>query len=100
MHFGAGSGPLALTEPGVVESLLSSAGLRPGEWHVVDCPFIYHDRDEALRGLLSPGLATRAINAAGEAAVRDAVGETIAPFANVFGAYRMDNRYRFLITSG
>lgn len=98
MHFSPGRGPLALTEPGVVEHLLSEAGLQAGEWRVVDCPFIYHDRDEALRGLLSPGLATRAINAAGEAPVREAVGETIAPFANVFGAYRMDNRYRFLVT--
>lgn len=37
------------------------------------------------------------VEAAGEVAVREAVAETIAPFANVFGAYRMDNRYRFLV---
>lgn len=90
-------GPLAMSREGVVEELLREAQLRGTDWQHVDCPFIYADLDEALRGLLSSGPAAEAIDRAGPGDVREALAEAIAPFKTAFGGYRMQNRFRYLV---
>ncbi len=91
-------GPLAMSREHVVEDLLREAQLRGAEWRSIDCPFIYADLEEALRGLLSAGPAVEAIDRASLSDVREAVGEAIAPFKTAFGGYRMQNRFRYLVT--
>jgi hypothetical protein len=63
----------------------------------VDIPFVYADLETALRGALSAGPAARAIDRAGESPVRDAVAKSLAPFRLSSGAYRLENRFRYLI---
>jgi hypothetical protein len=50
-----------------------------------------------LRGLLSPGPGTRAIQHAGEAATRDAILKDLAPFKTAAGGYLIKNKTRYMI---
>ena len=59
--------------------------------------FVYPDEPTALRGLLSAGPCVKAMAHSGEAAVRDAVLESIAPYRRGDGAYAFDNVWRFAI---
>lgn len=92
-------GPFALSERGALQALARDAGLTPGEEGDVDCPWSYPDAATALRALLSAGPAVRAINHAGEEAVRSAIAESIAPYRTATGGYLLRNRFRYLITS-
>lgn len=92
-------GPWALSQAGALEALAGQAGLKPTEVVEVDCPWVYPDEATALRGLLSAGPAMRAINQAGEPAVRDAVAKALAPFRTAAGGYEMQNKFRYLIAT-
>lgn len=89
-------GPWALSQNGALEALATKAGLTPTRVLEIDCPWVYHDEATALRGLLSAGPAMRAIQNAGEPAVRDAVAKAIAPFKTASGGYEMQNKFRYL----
>jgi SAM-dependent methyltransferase len=92
-------GPLALGQDGLVERLATEAGLTPGVWVSVDCPWVYADLETALRATLSAGPMIRAINYAGEDAVRAAEVEALKPFQLSDGSYRLENKFRYMVTS-
>jgi SAM-dependent methyltransferase len=92
-------GPLALGQDGLVERLAIEAGLKPGVWTSVDCPWIYADLETALRATLSAGPMIRAVNHSGEEAVRAAEAEALKPFRLSDGSYRMENQFRYMITT-
>src|ERR671931_1969568 len=73
-------GPFALSEPGALEELVGQAGLTPRAAQEITTRWEYPDRETALRGLLSAGPAVKAIDAAGEEHVFEAVAESVAPF--------------------
>jgi SAM-dependent methyltransferase len=93
-------GPLALSDPETLLRCVRQAGLSPRNLVEVDMPFVYPDLETALRGMLSSGPAVRAIEVAGENAVRDAVGRSLVPFRLCSGAYRLENRFCCLIADG
>jgi len=90
-------GPFALSDPAALRALAARAGLRPED--AVDVPVVwqYADLPTALRGLLSAGPAARAIDIAGETAVRDAVTCALAPFRTSNGGYCLENEFTFLV---
>lgn len=92
-------GPWALSQDGALEALATQAGLTPKKIVDVDCPWEYSNEATALRGLLSAGPAMRAIQHAGEQAVRDAVAKAIAPFKTTSGGYELQNKFRYLIAT-
>jgi SAM-dependent methyltransferase len=93
---GAG-GPFALSEPGRLEELAESAGLRPERVAEVPTPFSYPDLETAIQTQLSAGPARRAIEYAGESATREALGAAFAASRQSDGSYRQDNVFRFLV---
>jgi SAM-dependent methyltransferase len=62
-------GPFALSEPGVIEAMLTTAGLEIAERRETACPFCYPSAVEAKRGHVCSGVAQRAIQHSGEAPV-------------------------------
>ena len=74
-----------------LEALARTAGLEPARTLELDWSWEYADLETALRGLLSPGLSTLAIAAAGEAAVRDALTRALDPLRMADGGYRIEN---------
>ncbi len=92
-------GPFALSEPGALRALVERAGLTANDEVDVPCPAAYPDEETALRALISAGPAVRAINVAGEQAVRAAVSGAIAPYHTADGSYTWRNTFRYLLAS-
>jgi SAM-dependent methyltransferase len=84
-------------EPAELEQLARGAGLQPQQVMDLDWPWEYPDRATALRGWLSPGPSILAIEASGEAKVRDALAKTLEQFHLTDGGYRLENTVHCLI---
>lgn len=91
------SGPFALSEPGMLEELASSAGLIPRDVFDVDSPWTYPDLATALKGLGSSGVAFKAAETSGQAALDAAHEAALAPFVLPDGGYRIGATFRILI---
>jgi SAM-dependent methyltransferase len=89
-------GPWALSEPGVLEDLAESAGLKPSGSQNVTIVLSFADRETALRALSAAGPAVRALRHAGEEAAHRAIAEAIAPCRMPDGSYALTNEFRFV----
>jgi SAM-dependent methyltransferase len=90
------SGPFALSSDGMLEALTTRAGLIPGDVVEVDSPWEYPDEKTMLRGMLSSGLARRALHSLGEEVVRETVIKALAPFKTVTNGYRLRHKFRYM----
>lgn len=91
-------GPFALSEPGKLQALAQSTGLKPIDEADVAAPFVFSDKEAALRIQLSAGPLRRAIEHSGEEAVRDAVAAAFEQFEQGDGSYQLENEFRYLVT--
>jgi SAM-dependent methyltransferase len=89
-------GPFALSEPGVMEDMLSKAGLRPGQAVDVDTPFEFKDDETGYRAFAASGPGTRVIRVAGRDKLRAALLAALAPFKTADGSCHLDNKFRFV----
>lgn len=85
--------------PEELEEIARRAGVKPRRVFDVDWTWEYPDLETLLRGWLSPGLSTLAIQAAGEEAVRAALVRAAEPFRLTAGGYRLENRVRCLLAT-
>jgi hypothetical protein len=88
-------GPFALSTGDALESLLAQAGLRSVTVADVPAPWEYDDDEIAMRGLISSGPVVKAIQHAGEDAVRAAIVAGIADRHREGGGYRLENTFRY-----
>lgn len=93
------TGPFALSSDGVLESLATQAGLIPGDIVEVDSPWDYPDERTMLRGMLSSGLAMRALQSFGQEVVREAVIKALAPFKTVSDGYLLRHKFRYMFAT-
>jgi SAM-dependent methyltransferase len=89
--------PLAVSAPGVVEGLLTAAGLEPSVAGEAGCPFIFPDLEAGWRGQCSAGPLQRVIQLAGAEAVREVFDEVHARYRQPDGSYRQENVFRYVI---
>jgi SAM-dependent methyltransferase len=89
--------PYALSETGGLERLLRSAGLESVDSGEVPLVWAYESRDQAVRAVLASGGGAMAIEAAGEAAAREALQAAVAPFTLANGRVEMRNVFRYAI---
>ncbi len=87
------------SDPGVLEALVTEAGLRPEATGDVVCTFEYTDREEVVRTTLAAGMAELAVRSAGEAAVRAAVEAAVEPYETADASYRFENEWHYLIAA-
>jgi SAM-dependent methyltransferase len=90
------TGPV-LSDPGVLESSLSTAGLRPRASGRSRCPFEYHDVASAWSAQSSSGPVQRAIRVAGEDAVRRAFFDAAARYIQTDGRVVFQNVFLWAI---
>jgi SAM-dependent methyltransferase len=90
-------GPFALSEPGKLEELAARAGLIPREAFDVETPLTYPDLATAQRGLGSSGVAVKAAETSGQAALDAAHEAALAPFVQPDGGYRIGAAFRVLM---
>jgi SAM-dependent methyltransferase len=95
-----GSGMFALSEPGKLVEVLSTAGLTPFGDEEIDCPIVFADADEAQRAFLGAGPTQLAIGHYGEAAVADAVQAALEPFTGPDGHVALPAWYRAVLAQG
>jgi SAM-dependent methyltransferase len=86
-----------LSDSGALRSLLVDARLAPSPWRVVPCPWVYADLPTALRGLLSTGPASQAIDHSGWVQVAETISESISPYRRDDGSYLLDNSCYYLV---
>lgn len=94
---GAG-GPFALSEPGKLEELATSARLTALETFDVEAPWRYPDLATAQKGLGSSGVAAKAAEISGQDALDEAHATALAPFRQSDGSYRIIATFRVLMT--
>jgi SAM-dependent methyltransferase len=92
-----GDAPLAISAPGVVEQLLTSAGLTVAAGGEVDCPFSYPDLATGWRGQSAIGPFRAAIAVVGAERVRAAFTAAVEPFRQRDGSYLQENVFRYVI---
>jgi len=95
----AAAAPTAFAEPGVIEGLMRQAGLAPTRGDEIDCEFSYPDVSTAWRAIASAGPVSRAIDHAGEDAVRNAAVGTLQAFTRADGSVVQRNRFRFAMAT-
>jgi SAM-dependent methyltransferase len=88
-------GPFALSGDGALAALLAQAGFEPQETRDVICRFDYPNDAEAVRAMISSGPCVRAARHSGEQAARDALLESVVPYRQSDGSYRIANAFRF-----
>ena len=92
----AQAGPV-LHEEGVLEALAAEAGLAPQEAGYLPFMETYANLETMVRGYLAAAPFARAIRAAGEDAVREALTAALRPLAAPDGGYRLEDEVRYLI---
>lgn len=93
---GAG-GPFALSEPGKLEDLATSAGLNSLEVFDVQAPWHYPDLKTAQKGLASSGVAAKAAEISGQDTLDAAHATALAPFLQADGSYKIGATFRVLM---
>jgi SAM-dependent methyltransferase len=89
--------PYALSAPGNLEAALAGAGLRLISNGEVVCCWRYASMDDAVRGPLCSAGGARAIQAAGEHAVRDVLKRALAQFRDPkTGVVTLRNTFRWV----
>ncbi len=91
-----GKGPFSLSGPGTLEALIEQTDATVQSQDAADCPFYYDDFDALWRAQRSAGVIQGAIEAVGEAPLREAVRRAVAPFCSPTGRIRLENRFRFV----
>jgi SAM-dependent methyltransferase len=84
-------------DPGVLEQMLTDAGLAPCAAGDVAVPYNPPDRRTLERGLLSAGNLRPLVERLGEAAVTAALVEAAAPFRRADGSYAFRSTFRWVL---
>jgi SAM-dependent methyltransferase len=88
--------PYALSAPGNLEAALVAAGLVIDDAGEVEVTWRYQSVADAVRGLLSSGGASRAVEDVGLPAVRATIKASVQPFTDAAGEVRMRNVFRWV----
>jgi SAM-dependent methyltransferase len=89
--------PYALSAPGGLETALACAGLQVVASGEVGCSWRYASMADAVRGLECSAGGARAVQAAGEGAVRETLVRALSRFEDpATGVVNMDNTFRWV----
>jgi len=89
--------PYSLSAPGHLEAALADAGLHPAGHGEVMCHWRYQTMDDAVKALLCSAGGARAIEAAGQDAVRQVLRQSLAPFRDPpSGVITLANTFRWV----
>jgi len=91
--------PLAVSDPGVVESLLEKAGLTPVGGRETPLSLSYADHAQAWAAHASAGPLQRVIDIVGPDAVRQVVHDVLETDRKPDGQLRQDNVFRYVLAT-
>jgi hypothetical protein len=93
------SGIFALSEPGLLDQVLTGAGLTVREDVELACPATFADTATAVRAFLGAGPMQFALEHSGQQAVTDAIRDALAPFTGSDDRVTLDGWYRVAFAS-
>lgn len=85
------------SEPGVLETIATEAGLTPDEAFVVAWDLEYRNEDELRRALVAPAGIAVLVGPEREEEVKEAISVGLAPYRTSRGSYVLRQELRFLI---
>jgi SAM-dependent methyltransferase len=91
--------PLALSDPGVVEELITKAGLIVHSGDEVPIPISFDTIEDAWTAHISAGPMQKVIEVAGPQAVRQVIDSVLTTDRKPDGAYRQDNVMRYVLAT-
>jgi SAM-dependent methyltransferase len=91
--------PLGCSDAGVVEDLLTKAGLSIGGGGEVPIAITFDDLDEAWEAHRSSGPLQKVIDAVGEDSVREVINAVLTADRKPDGKYRQDNVMRYVVAA-
>jgi SAM-dependent methyltransferase len=91
--------PLAVSEPGAVESLLEKAGLTVAGGGEAPVSFSYRDHEQAWTAHISAGPLQKVIDIAGAGAVRQAMHDVLEADRKPDGRLCQDNVFRYVLAA-
>jgi len=94
-----GKGPFELSEPGVLERLVETAGMRVVTSGEAVCPFEYESFDVFWQANVSAGPLQAALQSASEGNLRMAVKGAVAPYERADGSIVMENHFRYVLAA-
>ena len=80
----------------MLEDLASRSGFTARESGYIQLPYEYRDQETMLRAMCSSAPAVLATRTSGEASVKDAINDGLAPYRTPSGGYRIETEYRYL----
>jgi SAM-dependent methyltransferase len=86
-----------LSEPGMLETLASQAGLTPVEAFSTSWAYAFPDRETLARAMLAPAGLALAVGPEREEEVKTAIVDGLASQRQADGSYRLDNEHRYLV---
>jgi SAM-dependent methyltransferase len=93
------SEPCRLWKPGVLEEVVTEAGLTPRRAFDLRYPFAYPDAETLVRRMLAPPPVAEAVQRSGVDATRGLILTSLAPFRTPDGGYRLENEWHYLIAT-
>jgi SAM-dependent methyltransferase len=93
------SGMFALSEPGMLDALLSAVRLMVRDDEEIECPVIFNQTKDAVRAFIGAGPMQLAIMQSGERDVLEAVREALTRFTEPTGRVTLPAWYRAVITA-
>ena len=90
-------GPFALSEDGKIESVLKNNGLNLLYRNSVACPFLYFNKQDAVKSYLGTGPAAAAMNSHDRKVVEEVISDAIGRYRLTEEMYFMQNRFLVFI---
>lgn len=90
-------GPFALSEPGKIESICKSLGLKVIYKTTIACPFLYYDKEDAVKSFMGTGPAAAAMNHANEKTVHRTIATAMQPYHVTEEFYHLQNSFLLFI---
>lgn len=92
-----GKGPFELAQPGVLEKLIETAGMKVAGSGKASCPFEYKSFEMFWLANVSAGPPQAALRSVSGDALRAAVKEAVAAYERPDGSIRMENQFRYVV---
>ena len=86
-----------LWQQGVLEGLVTAAGLTAEQAFDVSSPFVFPDEESLARAMLSVGLVSELLTIADESDVRAAIVSSLARYRRPDARYELTNEWHTLI---
>ena len=86
-----------LSQPGLLEELVTQAGLTPENTFDTSWAYVFPDGETLGRALLAPAGVAVLVGPDKEAEVRDAIVQGLSEYRTTDGSYVLENEYRCLI---